>query len=106
MKLGQGALIGFLTGVGMVVISILLSKVWLLIDPDFTQKMMDSMMANFEAMDMPEAQKQQMMDSTAEQFESNQSILTQLMWGIPVSGILNLLTGMLGVALFARDKEA
>lgn len=89
----------------MVLIGIVLNKIWLLIDPDFTQKMMDSVMANFEAMDVPENQRQQMMDSTAQQFENNQSITTQLLWGIPIFGILNLLTGMLGVSLFAREKE-
>lgn len=105
MNLGRGALIGFLTGVVMVFIGVVLNKIWLFIDPDFTQKMMESIMANFEAMDMPEAQKQQMMDSAAQQFESNQSVVTQLLWGIPMYGILNLLTGMLGVSLFAKKKE-
>src|SRR5699024_3506505 len=32
---GKGALIGFLTGVVIVVIGIILGKLWLLIDPDF-----------------------------------------------------------------------
>ncbi len=105
MKLGKGALIGFLTGVVMLLIGIALNKIWLLIDPEFTQKLMDSTMANFEAMDVPENQKQQMMDGAAQQFENNQSIVTQLIWGIPMFGILNLLTGMLGVSLFAREKE-
>lgn len=105
MKLGKGALIGFLTGAGIVVVGIILNKLWLLIDPDYTQKMMESTIANFEAMDVPEQQKQQMIDSTAEQFESNQSVATQLIWGVPVLGILNLLTGMLGVSMFAREQE-
>lgn len=44
-----------------------------------------------------------MIDSAAAQ--ANPSIGMQLLYGIPIFGILNLLTGMLGVALFARKKE-
>lgn len=106
MKLGQGALIGFLTGIVMVLIGIVLNKIWLIVDPDFTQKMMESVMANFEAMDIPESQKQEMIDSAAQQFENNQSVATQLVWGIPMFGILNLLTGMLGVSMFARENQS
>lgn len=103
MKLGKGALIGFLTGAVMVLIGIVLNKLWLLVDPDMQQKMMESTIANFEAMDMPEETKQQMIDQAASQ--ANPSIVMQLLYGIPIFGILNLLTGMLGVSLFARDKE-
>ncbi|MDX1587064.1 MAG: DUF4199 family protein [Balneolaceae bacterium] len=103
MKLGKGALIGFLTGVAIVLIGIVLSKLWLLVDPDMQQKIMESTIANFEAMDMPEETKQQMIDQAASQ--ANPSIGMQLLYGIPIYGILNLLTGMLGVSLFARNKE-
>lgn len=103
MKLGKGALIGFLTGTAMVLIGIVFNKLWLLFDPDMHQKMMESMIANFEAMEVPEETKQQMIDSAAAQ--ANPSIGMQLLYGIPIFGILNLLTGMLGVALFARKKE-
>lgn len=105
MKLGRGALIGLFTGIVMALLSVIFNQIWHLIDPDFTQKMMDSILANFEAMDVPEEQKQQMIDSAAQQFESSQSILTQLLWNIPTYGILNLLTGMLGVSLFAKKKD-
>lgn len=103
MKLGRGALIGFLTGTVMVLIGIVFNQLWQFIDPDMTQKMMDSMIANFEAMDVPDETKQQMIDSAASQV--NPGIGMQLLWGIPIMGILNLLTGMLGVALFAREKN-
>jgi len=105
LKLGKGALIGFLTGVGITLVTIVFSQVWEFIDPDFTQKMIDSTVANFEAMDMPEEQKQQMIDSAVSQFESSQSIGRQLLIGIPLYGILNLLTGMIGVKLFAKEKS-
>lgn len=103
MKLGKGALIGFLTGAAMILISLVLNQLWLMIDPDMTQKMIDSIVANFEAMDMPEEQKQAMIDGTVQQMKN--SVFTTLLWGIPISGLLNLITGMLGVALFAKEKD-
>ncbi len=105
IKLGRGALIGFLTGVGITIITVLLGQVWQLVDPDMTQKMVDSTVANMEAMDMPEEQKQQMIDSTAESIRSQQSISTQFLWGIPMYGILNLITGMIGAKIFGKKEE-
>lgn len=105
IKLGKGALIGFLTGAAITIVSIILSQVWQLIDPDMTQKMIDSSIANIEAMDMPDGQKQQVIDATAEGFRSQSSILSQLMWGIPINGILNLITGMIGAKIFSQNEE-
>lgn len=105
MKLGKGALIGFLAGVGMVLVGIVLNELWMVIDPDFNKQVLDSMIANFEEMDMPESSRQQMIDSLGQKFEQGQSVGSQLLWGIPIMGILNLLTGMLGVSLFARKSE-
>ncbi|MDR8393083.1 DUF4199 family protein [Aliifodinibius sp. S!AR15-10] len=105
IKLGKGALIGFLTGVGITVISTLLNQVWLLFDPDMTQKMIESTVANFEAMDMPDEQKQQMIDATVESMRGQNNIGTQLLWGIPMYGILNLLTGMIGAKVFGKEES-
>ncbi len=105
IKLGRGALIGFLTGVGITIITVLLSQIWQIVDPDMTQKMIDSTVANMEAMDMPEEQKQQMIDSTAESIRSQQNISTQFLWGIPLYGILNLITGMIGAKIFGKKEE-
>lgn len=105
MKLGKGALIGFLTGVGITIMTIILSQFWELIDPDYTEKLVKSAIANIEEMDLPGDAKQQMIDQTASSVESNQSIFWQLVIGIPLYGILNLLTGMIGVKVFAKQEE-
>lgn len=105
MKLGKGALIGFLTGVGITIVSVLLGQIWQVFDPDMTQKMIDSTIANMEAMDVPAQQKQQMIDATAESMRSQQNIGTQLLWGIPMYGILNLITGMIGAKVFGKKEE-
>ncbi|WP_138432197.1 DUF4199 domain-containing protein [Fodinibius saliphilus] len=104
ISLGRGALIGFLVGIVMVVIQIALGKVWEFVDPDMVQQMIDSTIANYEAMDMPEEQKQQMIDMVAEGLRDQHNISSQLLWGIPLYGILNLLTGMLGAKIFGKDE--
>lgn len=104
IKLGRGALIGFLTGVVITVVSVVLGQLWQLIDPDMTQKLVESTIAQMEAMDLPQEQKQQMIDMTAENVRSQQSIGSQLLWGIPMYGILNLITGMIGAKIFGKKE--
>lgn len=104
LSIGRGALIGFFTGVGLVIVSVVLSQMWTLIDPDLNQRMMESMIRTYEEMDIPEEFKEQLIDATAAEVE-DPSILMSVLSQIPVSGILNLLSGMLGVALFAREKQ-
>ena len=103
VTLGRGALIGFLTGVCITVVSILLSQLWQFIDPDMTQRMIDSTLASFEEMDMPAEQKQQLIDSTVENMRGN-NIGWQLLINIPLYGILNLLTGMIGAKVFGTKE--
>lgn len=105
VTLGRGALIGFLAGAGMTVISAVLSQAWNVVDPDLTQKLIDSTVANMEAMEMPEANRQEMIDQTVESMRSSTTLGGQLLWGIPISGLLNLLTGMIGAKVFGREEE-
>lgn len=105
IKLGKGALMGFLTGVVVIVVSVILGQIWQFIDPDMTEKMIESSIANFEAMDMPGEQKQQAIDATVEAMRNQQNIGSQLLWGIPLYGILNLITGMIGAKIFGKKEE-
>lgn len=104
ITLGRGALIGFFTGVAVAIVSVLLNELWTFVDPDMTQQIVDSTIANFEASDLPEQQKQQMIDMVAGSREG-ESIGSQLLSGIPLYGILNLLTGMIGAKIFGKDEE-
>jgi len=106
LKLGQGAVIGFLTGAVIVVISVILNELWImLVDPEYTQKILESTIANIEAMDMPQSAKDDMIDAMAESIEQSQSFLRQIFWGVPITGLLNLITGLIGVKLFAEKEE-
>lgn len=105
LTLGKGALIGFLAGAGMSVISAVLTQAWNIVDPDLTQKLIESTVANLEAMDLPEQSKQQAIDQAVQSMESSTSLGGQLLWGIPISGLLNLLTGMIGVKIFGQKEN-
>lgn len=104
LKLGRGALIGFLTGAVIVVASTILNELWLTIDPDYTEKLLASVVENVEAMDLPSDTRNQVIDQMAAGIQET-SVVQQLLMGIPVTGLLNLLTGMLGVKLFAARQE-
>jgi glucan phosphoethanolaminetransferase (alkaline phosphatase superfamily) len=105
LTFGQGAVIGVLTGVVMVILSGLLTQLWNFIDPAYNGKIMESMIANFEASDMDQSMKDQMIDQTVASMEASGSFLKGLLIGIPFMGILNLLTGLIGVKLFAEKEE-
>lgn len=105
IRLGQGAALGFLTGAVMVILSAVYSEIWNFIDPDYTEKLVEATISNVEAMQMPEAQKDAMIDSMASSVRQQSSFLSQILWGIPVSGILNLLSGMVGVKIFANKED-
>lgn len=105
VKLGQGALIGFLTGAVLVIISTVLNEAWHLIDPQYTQKIIDSTIASMEAMDIPAETKNSMIDATVESMRSEQSIFSQILYGIPMYGILNLITGLIGVKIFGQKEN-
>lgn len=102
LKLGQGAIIGFLTGAVIAVVSVILSELWSnFVDPDMMKNYADAMIANFEAMDMP----QSTLDDMAESFEEGDSMFRQLFLNIPLYGVLNLLTALIGVKIFADKPE-
>lgn len=104
LKLGQGALIGFLTGAIVVIFSIILNELWVLFDPTFTEKILEATIANVEAMDLPSDAKNDMIDSMAEAM-GDVSIFRQLFVGIPIPGLLNMATAMIGVKIFAEKAE-
>jgi len=105
LTLGQGSLIGFMTGAVIVLATVVFNEIWMLIDPDYTEKLIEATVANVEAMDLPQNAKDDMVDSMVEGVRSSQSVLQQIFWGIPVTGLLNLITGMIGTKLFANKEE-
>lgn len=102
LKLGQGAVIGFLTGAVIAVVSVVLSEIWTtFIDPEMMRNYAESMIANFEAMDMP----QSTLDDISESFDEGDSMFRQIFINIPLYGVLNLITALIGVKIFADKPE-
>jgi hypothetical protein len=105
IKLGKGALIGLFAGICIALVTVVLSQLWQVVDPDMTQKAIDSTIANIEAADLPDAQKQQAIDSTVQSMRSQNSIGIQLLYSLPMYGILNIFTGMIGAKVFGKQEE-
>lgn len=105
LKLGQGALIGFLTGAVIVIFSVILNELWMFVDPDYTEKVLEATIANIEAMDLPADAKNDMIDAMADSMGAEQSVWRQIFIGVPVTGLLNLVTAMIGVKIFAEKEE-
>jgi len=110
MKAGQGAVIGLVAGALFTVFSGVISLVWTqIVDPSLSDRMMEHMIANFEAMaNIPAESKEQMIDAVAAEFEKQKTFmgqLTALGLGGLFNVILNVFTGMIGVAVFAKKEE-
>lgn len=102
-KIGKGALIGLFVGVGTTIFSVIFGQLWNLIDPSYTQAVMDWNIQNAEAMQVPEEAKQQMIDGMADP-----NSLKGILWGalsifIGV-GIVNVISGMIGAKVFASEE--
>ena len=105
ITLGQGALVGFLTGAVIVLVSVVLNELWTFFDPAYTDKLVEAAIANVEAMDIPESSREDMIDAMAESVRSSQSLAQQIFWGIPVTGLLNLISGMIGAKIFGKQEK-
>lgn len=106
LKLGQGAALGFLTGAVIAVLTILFNELWILLfDPEYTDKILNSLIANIEEMELPSGQKNEMIDTMAESINTQESILRQLFMSIPITGLINLITALIGVKIFAEKPE-
>ena len=106
LKIGKGALIGLATGFFMAIISQILSLLWPLIDGSFVNNLMEAMIANIELMEqLPSAQKQEMIDATYTQMQNYfaaGTIIKNLLIGVAMFGLLNMLSGMLAAKLMGE----
>ncbi len=110
MKAGQGAVIGLVTGVIMSVIAIVIGQIWTqLIDPTMMDRFADATIANFEAVpNLPDEQRNAMIDGTYTGFQEAKTfmgIVKSSLINLGVLGVLNLITGIIGVAIFAKKEE-
>lgn len=105
LKMGQGALIGFLTGAVIVIFSVVLNELWMFIDPEYTEKVLEATIANIDQMDLPADARDDMIDAMAESIGGEQSIWRQIFLSVPITGMINLVTALIGVKLFAEKED-
>ncbi len=110
MKAGDGAKIGFITGAVITGFVVVIGQIWTqLIDPTMMERYTQATIANFEAIpNMPEDSLNTMIDATYKQFEDQKTffgIVYYSLISLGVIGVLNLITGIIGVSVFAKKEE-
>jgi len=104
MSLGRGALIGFLAGAAAALLSMGFVWIWKLIDPSYEQAFKQANIAMIENDgSIPDEWKQISIDMIHDP-SLMMTILTSI-GGIVFMGVLNMLTGMLGVKVFGKKEE-
>lgn len=102
MMMGRGAVIGLVTGLILAALMTLLGMAWEFADPEYSSNVVEAMSRHFEAIpNFPEEQIDKMLADMEAQF----TLLGRLKgFGISAAlyGVLNALTGMLGVRIFAE----
>lgn len=108
LKMGRGAVIGLTSGVFVALFTTIISLIWTnLIDPAFTDKFVEALVASMETMG-DGVNMDETIDGLYEQFEKQKTVAGQLQGfaiNAGVLGALNALTGMLGVKFFAPKPE-
>jgi hypothetical protein len=105
--IGQGALIGLLTGAIAAIFATVISQLWMMIDPALMENFYDNMIYSMEQIGMPQAQLNETIDNmqqTREQQQSFGGIALGLLINAVVLGIVNAITGMIGAKIFASEE--
>lgn len=103
MTLGKGALMGFWAGFLAQLIAYGLLEVWYLLSPGYEQALKEVQIAAIEANDQF---SDEMKEASIDFINNPGTMWTVIVYvgGTIIAGILSLLTGMLGVKLFARKE--
>lgn len=108
LQLGKGAVIGIVTGIVIVLTTTILNQIWNGLNPAYNEQLLESMIASIESMDLPDAQEQTQVDMIYNSMKSADSftgVLKSLLGGALLYGVLNMITGLIGIKLFAQAKR-
>jgi hypothetical protein len=107
VKVGNGAVVGLITGVIIAVTSGVIGILWQFIDPTLTERLMEATMNAVDSMgEMDTAQQEAMMDQMMANDPSKLSTqLTNMGAFAVILGILNMITGMIGSSIFSKKEE-
>lgn len=104
ITLGRGAFVGLLTGLVVVFSSSILNEIWKQVDPVYEEALVESIVADVEQMVVPSDVRQQLTDQLSESFRE-QTLVSQIVAGSFITGLLNLLTGLIGAKVFGARVE-
>lgn len=102
-KIGTGALLGLLVAVGATVFAVIMGQIWNLIDPSYTQALVDWQSRNIEAMQIPEESKQEALERMKDP-NSPGNIALQALFSFIGLGIMNVISGLIGAKIFASEE--
>lgn len=105
---GKGAVIGLVVGVLIAVVGLVFNLIWRIVDPNLARNVMDVMVRSLDTMQMDPAARDATMDQMmANDPSSMKALFMNTGIGAAVMGILNLITGIIGAAVYGKkDKEA
>jgi hypothetical protein len=103
--MGRAAMMGFLTGAAITIVSIILNAIWHWIAPGMIQQKLQSDIAIIKALDMPAEQKKQFIKSVTINMKSFHNPGQLFLSGIFIYGIPNLITGMIAAKIFGRKNN-
>ena len=107
LTMGSGAGLGALIGFVLIVVTILLEYSWFLMNPDFYDQKLHSIIEMYENSELPDQYKQMLIDQTNSSLKNKftlTGIFGQLLSG-SFTALLNALTAMLGVKLFINQPD-
>lgn len=103
MTAGNGAVAGMVTGALIAVFSGVLSLLWNVIDPNFSSNMLNAMINAMDTMEMDQAAREQAIDQIMANDPTKLSTwLTSTGISILVTGIVNLISGIIGASIFSK----
>ena len=103
-KIGKGALIGLLVGVGGTIVVVLLSQLWNVIDPSYQQALVDWNIQNFDQMQQMPAEAKEQAIAGMENPNSPKNIAIFAGTTVIGLGILNVISGLIGAKIFASEE--
>jgi hypothetical protein len=103
-KIGKGALIGLLVGLGATIFTVILGQIWTLIDPSYQDALIDWNRQNIQAMQIPDASKEAALEGMKDP-SSLKNIALQGLYMFIGLGIVNVISGLIGAKVFASEEE-
>ena len=102
-KIGKGALLGLMVGLGATIFYVIISQIWNVIDPGFQEALIEWNIQNLEAMQMPAEAREQAIAGFDDP-NSLQNIGLQALFTFIGLGIVNVISGLIGAKVFASEE--